>query len=57
MSKQQIAGMLFTESKDITIIFMDVLVPLIVAFFSIAFTTSLCLGLDPVYVTYTQGDI
>ena len=50
MSKQQISAMVFMDvqcqsgTSDCGL-------------FSIAFATSLCLGLDPVHITYTQGDI
>ena len=52
MSKQQIAIS--------NLIFMDVQCQSgasACGLFSIAFATSLCLGLDPVHITYTQGDI
>ena len=59
-SKQQIAAIMFTESKDITLNFMDVQSQRGASdcgLFSRAFATSICFGFDPVHIQYTQADL
>ena len=59
-SKKEIAAMLFTTSKQITLNFMDVQSQRggsDCGLFSIAFATSLCFGSDPVHVNYLQGGL